>query len=197
MLRGGGANTVNLRLVETATRAQVWAGRTTLQDTDIASESSVALRGVTNSLLNALITAEEQRVKTQPISALGASELVLRAFALGGEDPSLFGLRGAGKLVDEALLLQPDLVTALVLRAALLNNENEVDPNADPGASPATRTDIRRGPCSSTRITRRLGPGAPLHWDRSGDGMRLSRPARRRSGSILMRPGGSCFAPIT
>ena len=51
VLRGGGANTVNLRLVDTATRAQVWAGRKTLQDTDIASESSVALRGVTDSLL--------------------------------------------------------------------------------------------------------------------------------------------------
>ena len=133
VLRGGGANTVNLRLVETATRAQVWAGRTTLQDTDIASESSVALRGVTNNLLGALITAEEQRVKTRPLSALSAPELVLRAFALGGEDPSLSGLRGAGKLVDEALRVEPDLVTALVLRAALLNNEYEVDPNADPG----------------------------------------------------------------
>jgi TolB-like protein len=133
VLRGGGANMVNLRLVETATRAQVWAGRTTLQDSDIASESTVALRSVTSSLLSALITAEEQRVKTQPVSALGAPELVLRAFALGGEDPSLAGLRGAGKLVDEALRLQPDLVTALVLRAALLSNEYEVDPNADPG----------------------------------------------------------------
>ncbi len=133
VLRGEGANTVNLRLVETATRAQVWAARRTLQDVDIVSESSVALRGVTNNLLGALITAEEQRVKTRSISALSAPELVLRAFALGGEDPSLAGLREAGKLVDEALRVEPDLVTALVLRAALLNNEYEVDPNADPG----------------------------------------------------------------
>lgn len=124
---------MNLRLVDTATRAQVWAARRTLQDEDIASESSVALRGLTYNLLGALITAEEQRVKTRSLSALSAPELVLRAFALGGEDPSLAGLREAGKLVDAALRVEPDLVTALVLRAALLNNEYEVDPNADPG----------------------------------------------------------------
>ena len=65
------------------------------------------------------------------MSALSGSELVLRAFAMGGEDPSLAGLSGAGKLVDEALRLEPDLVSALVLRAALINNEYDVDPNAD------------------------------------------------------------------
>ena len=131
VLRGGDANAVNLRLVDAATRAQVWSGRETLHDGDVATESSAALRGLAATLRRVLIGAEEQRVKAQPVSTLNAPELVLRAYALGGEDPSLTGLTGAGKLVDEALRLEPDLVPALVLRAALFHDEGEVDPNAD------------------------------------------------------------------
>ena len=56
---------------------------------------------------------------------------MLRAFAMGGEDTSLSGVAGAGKLVDEALRLEPDLVPALVLRAALFHDEGLTDPNAD------------------------------------------------------------------
>ena len=131
VLRAGKSNTVSLRLVDAATRAQVWSGRETLQDVDVASESSTAIRGVAASVRGALIDAEIRRVKAQAIATLSGSELVLRAFAMGGEDPSLAGLSGAGKLVDEALRLEPDLVPALVLRAALINNEYGVDPNAD------------------------------------------------------------------
>ena len=50
---------------------------------------------------------EEQRVKAQPVSDLNAPELVLRAFALGGEDSSLAGMTAAGKLADQALRLEP------------------------------------------------------------------------------------------
>ena len=131
VLRGGDANAVNLRLVDAATRAQVWSGRETLHDADVASESSAELRSVAATLRRVLVGAEEQRVKAQRVSALNAPELVLRAYALGGEDPSLAGLTGAGKLVDEALGFEPDLVPALVLRAALFHDEGEVDPNAD------------------------------------------------------------------
>ena len=131
VVRSGDVNAVNLRLIDVATRVQVWSGRETLRDADVASESSAPLRGVHRAVRDALMGAEEQRVKAQPVSALNAPELVLRAFALGGEDPSLAGLRGAGKLVDEALRLEPDFVPALVLRAALFHDEGEADPNAD------------------------------------------------------------------
>jgi class 3 adenylate cyclase/TolB-like protein len=131
VLRGGQGATVNLRLVDAATGGQVWSERNSLRDSDVAAESSVALRNLCARLRNVLIGAEEVRVKARPISDLNAAELVLRAFALGGEDPSLAGMIGAGKLVDQALRLEPDLVPALILRAALINNEEYVDPNAD------------------------------------------------------------------
>ena len=41
------------------------------------------------------------------VSDLNAPELVLRAFALGGEDSSLAGMTAAGKLADQALRLEP------------------------------------------------------------------------------------------
>ena len=168
VLRDGKSNTVNFRLVDTATRSQVWSGRETFQDADVVSGSSVPLRAVATSLRYALIDAEIRRVKVPPIAALSASELVLRAFALGGEDPSLAGLSGAGKLVDEALRLEPDLVPALVLRAALINNEFEVDPSADRDRMHASRTGLRREPSSSTRRTPRHGLGAPPRSDPLG-----------------------------
>src|SRR5207249_5164974 len=127
VLRGGDGNTVNLRLVDATTGAQVWSERNNLQESDVTAESSMAIRNLSARLRNVLIGAEEKRVKTQLISDLSAPELVLRAFALGGEDPSLAGLSGARKLVDEALRLEPDLVPALILRAALINNEEYVD----------------------------------------------------------------------
>jgi TolB-like protein/Flp pilus assembly protein TadD len=131
VLRGGEENTVNLRLVDAATGGQLWSERNSLRDSDVAAESSVVLRNLCARLRNVLIGAEEQRVKARPVSDLSAPELVLRAFALGGEDPSLAGMTGAGKLVDQALRLEPDLVPALILRAALINNEGGVDPNVD------------------------------------------------------------------
>ena len=131
VVRGSDGNAVNVRLIDGATSAQVWSERGRLQDSDVAAESSAVIRNLRTRLRNALIGAEETRVKARPVSSLSAPELVLRAFALGAEDPSLAGMRGAGKLVDEALRLDPDLVPALILRAALYNNEGDVDPDAD------------------------------------------------------------------
>ena len=150
VVRSGDLNAVNLRLIDAATRVQVWSGRETLRDADVASESSAPLSGVHRSVRNALLGAEEQRVKAQSVSALNAPNSCCARSLWEGEDPSLAGLRGA-ETVDEALRLEPDFVPALVLRAALFHDEGEADPNARTTiASPASRTDTRRGPCSTT-----------------------------------------------
>ena len=158
VLRSGDANAVNLRLVDATTRAQVWSGRETLHDADVSLESSAALRSVAATLRRALLGVEEQRVKALPVTALSASELVLRAYALGGEDTSLAGLTAAGKLVDEALRLEPDLVPALVLRAALFHDEGAADPNAD-------RDRIAREQDRYTARAVQLDPADRAAWD--------------------------------
>jgi adenylate cyclase len=157
VLRGGEGNTVNLRLIDAATSAQIWSERDTLQDADVSAESSATLRDLSARLRQVLIGAEKQRVKGRPVSALSAPELVLRAYALGGEDSSLVGMTGAGKLVDEALRLEPDLVPALILRAALFSEEGEVDTNAD-------RDRIARAQDRYTARAVQLDPTDPAAW---------------------------------
>ena len=131
VLRGGGGNTVNLRLVDTATGAQVWSERDALQDADVTTESSASLYNLTYRLRSALISAEIRRVLTLPLSSLNARELVLRANALLGQNPSLTGVIEARKLVDEALRLEPDSEPALITRGWIADYENDVAPNPD------------------------------------------------------------------
>src|SRR6266542_2018831 len=129
--RAAAENVVNLRLVDAATGGQVWSERDTLQDADVAAESSASLRNLNARLRSVVTAAEGQRVTALPLSSLSARELVLRAFELGGKDGSRTGLAAAGKLVDEALRREPDLVPALVLRAAIINNQGDIDPELD------------------------------------------------------------------
>ncbi len=46
VLHAGNGNTVNLRLVDTATGGQVWSERDTLQDSDVTTESSAGLHNL-------------------------------------------------------------------------------------------------------------------------------------------------------
>jgi tetratricopeptide (TPR) repeat protein len=157
VLRSSDGNAVNLRLVETATGGQIWSERESLRDSDVAAESSVALRNLCARLRNVLIGAEETRVKVRSISDLSAPELVLRAFAMGGEDPSLAGMTAAGKLVDQALRLEPDLVPALILRAALFAEQSQVELSAD-------RDRLAREQDRYTARAVQLDPTDPAGW---------------------------------
>ena len=129
--RSRSGNTVNVRLVDATTGGQVWSERTVLQDADLNIESSAAFRSLQYRIASVLIGSEGQRVTALPLSALSGRDLVLRAFELGGKDRSLAGLQAAGKLVDEALRREPDLVPALVLRSAIMNDEADLDPHSD------------------------------------------------------------------
>jgi len=79
----------------------------------------------------ALVGAEIRRVVALPLSALGARELVLRAFAISDKDQSLAGTIRARELIDEALRRDPNLEPALVARAWVADFENGVDPHPD------------------------------------------------------------------
>jgi adenylate cyclase len=97
----------------------------------------------------------------QSLSGLSAPELVLRASAMSNKDQSLAGFMEARKLVDRALLLDPDLVPALILRAALINNEGDVDPNQD-------RDRIARDQDQLTARAVVLDPTDPTAWNWRG-----------------------------
>jgi adenylate cyclase len=127
----GGANAVNLRILDTSSGAQIWSDRETLQDAVVASESSRWLQNLSRRVRTAVFGAESRRVGSLPVSALGPPELVLRAWVVAGKDGSLSGMLEARKLADEALKLDPNLVAALLTRASLTDSLGGLDPHAD------------------------------------------------------------------
>jgi TolB-like protein len=157
VLHGGEGHTVSLRLVDTATGAQVWSERATLRDSDVASESSSSLQNLSARLRFALVSAERRRAVALPVSALSARELLLRAFVMYDNDPSLAGAIQARKVIDEALRLEPDLEPAWVARAWIIDNERDVDPNADHDRN------VREMDESTARAIN-LDPTDPVAW---------------------------------
>ena len=132
VLHGSDGNTVNLRLVNTTTGAQVWSERGTLQDSDVTKESSASLYNLSDRLRSAIVSTEIRRVEVLQVSALSARELVLRANVMSSRgDPSLARLIEARKLVDEALRLEPDLEPAMIAGALITDAKNDADPNPD------------------------------------------------------------------
>ncbi len=160
-VRGSAGITVNLRLVDTSTAGQVWAEQDTLQNADVASDESAPLRHLSGNLRDALVRTEGRRVTAMPLSSLSARELVLRAFELGGTERSVAGLAAAGKLVDEALRLEPDLVPALVLRAAIFNDQGHMGPHLD-------REYVAREQDQLTTRAVRLDSNDPAAWNWRG-----------------------------
>jgi adenylate cyclase len=128
--RGGDGDTVNLRLVDTATGQQVWAKRDTLEESDVSAKASTKRRNLIDQLRDALYDAESRRVMIQSLSDLSATELVLRAWAVWDNDNSITQVIEARKLVDEALRRDPNLVAAVIARVAFADLELAA-PDAD------------------------------------------------------------------
>ena len=162
LLKSGNRYAANLRLVEAATLEQVWSQREEWQEAEMSAESSTKLRNLTAQLRAALQGAEIRRVVAQPLSELGAMELVLRAIDLWRSDKSLAGTIKARELADEALRRGPDLVPALLIRSALADRELDVDPDA------SHRDRIMREFDEFTNRAIGLDPTDPVAWDFRG-----------------------------
>jgi adenylate cyclase len=131
VLRSGQGFTVSLQLIDATGGAQVWSHQDTLQVSDLAFESSVKFENVTWRVRTAIVSAEMHRVLGQPMSVLGADELVLRALATWKKESTLPGALEAHRLADRALELDPDLVSALLTRVFMMDLEYGLDPKAD------------------------------------------------------------------
>jgi adenylate cyclase len=131
LLSGGDGRVVNLRLIDVASGGQIWSERENLRDADVSGSPSGNVRKLSERIRSALVTAETRRVAAQPLSNVGAMELVVRAWAVSSNDPSSAGTIEARKLVDQALHLDPNLVPALISRASLAQEEHELSPTSD------------------------------------------------------------------
>jgi len=129
--RSGDASTVNLRLVDAITGAQVWTERTAWQDAELRAEPLTRLRRLADRVRIALLEAEMRRASKVPEATASAADLALRASAIFMTDYSLRATIEADRLNAEALRRDPDLVRALINRFYVLDRRIDDDPHVD------------------------------------------------------------------
>jgi adenylate cyclase len=126
------ATSISLRLVNGATREQLWSETVSLAATSAPAERSRSLHAVVWHLSRSLFSVELRRVMAQPQSNATPVDNVLRALALDRTElDTLKRLREKERLLEDALRHDPNLVPALVNLAGVLDQEIENDVHVD------------------------------------------------------------------
>ncbi|HEV2040583.1 MAG TPA: adenylate/guanylate cyclase domain-containing protein [Casimicrobiaceae bacterium] len=123
---------ISLRLVNGATREQLWSEGVSLAATSAPAERLRSLRAVVWHLSRALFSVELRRVAAQSSSNATPLDTVLRALALDRTEPdTLKRIRAKESLLDDALRRDPNLVPALVNLAGVLDQQIDNDVHVD------------------------------------------------------------------
>jgi hypothetical protein len=125
-----GRRIVSIQLIDVSNASQAWSRQLEFGVDGPDSDKTAFTRHVTSQIRGALFNAEMRRFAAGGTSGASARDLVWRAGSIGGGG-TLNAIRDAGKLLDEALRLEPTLVPALTNRALVLLIETELDPRAD------------------------------------------------------------------
>ncbi|HQR12143.1 MAG TPA: adenylate/guanylate cyclase domain-containing protein [Casimicrobiaceae bacterium] len=155
---GGDATHIAMRLVNGITGEQVWSESVALNATASPAERWRGLHAVVWHLSRALISAELRRIAAQPPGETSAMGYVMRALALertGGE--ALRTARECELLLEQALRLDPNLVSALVLLTRVLIQQIDYDNQID-------RERIVRRMNDLTGKAVRLNDSQPTTW---------------------------------
>jgi tetratricopeptide (TPR) repeat protein len=127
-----GATAISLRLVNGATREQLWSETVSLAATSAPGERLRSLHAVVWHLSRALFSVELRRVAAQLSSNATPMDTVLRALALDRTEPdTLKRTREKERLLEDALRRDPNLVPALVNLAGVLDQEIDADVHVD------------------------------------------------------------------
>jgi len=157
VLRSALGYAISVQLIDATSDAQIWAYQDTLQVADIAVESSVRFENVTRRVRTAIVNAEMQRVLGQPTPVLSVEELALRALATYKKEGTLRSALEAHHLLDKALELDPDLVSALLTRVLMMDQEYGLDAKVD-------RSRARREIDNDTARAIKLDPANETAW---------------------------------
>jgi len=121
----------DIRLVDTGTASQVWSNRFKLERGSAEQNPGALVTPLTQNLRVSLHSAERHRIGTESAIDATAIELWLRANNVWEmETDPLKGALAARKLYDEALRLDPRLVSALLSRGDTLITELELNRDA-------------------------------------------------------------------
>jgi tetratricopeptide (TPR) repeat protein len=132
-VRGAGDGVaVSAQLIDTNNATQVWSDRLEAGTAEVAQDKRDLAVQLTQRLRDALLDAERRRVGTRQEAGGSAMEIVLRAMnVLDIGSDTLKAALAARKLCDMALLLDPNLLTALLLRGSTLEIQRQLDRHAD------------------------------------------------------------------
>jgi len=128
--RSSGGFVITLQLIEAESAAQAWSRRFELPSIAAGDDLAAVSRRLVPQLRAALYDSEDRRAAANPGRSGGARDLVARARGISGSG-TLASVREAGKLLDEAIALEPEFVPALNARVWNLIVESELDPRAD------------------------------------------------------------------
>jgi adenylate cyclase len=123
---------ISLRLVNGATREQLWNETVSFAATSTPAERLRSLHAVVWHLSRSLLSVELRRVMAQPPSNTAPVDNVLRALALDRTElDTSKRVREKERLLEDALRRDPNLVPALVQLAGVLDQEIDNDPHVD------------------------------------------------------------------
>lgn len=124
---------VRLRLVDGTSGEQRWSEVIVLKGATESPEARRALRAAMGHAGDRVFDLEKQRVLTLDPSTVTPLELALRARAqtFTGTSPSLEAFRKMEALCEQALRRDPELLYALTCVNYALDNQNDLDSNAD------------------------------------------------------------------
>jgi adenylate cyclase len=132
MRHAGDGVAVNAQLIDTNNAVQVWSDRLEVGAAQVAQDKGALAVQLTQRLGVALVNAERRRIGTKETAGQSPMELVLRATnVLDTGGGSLKAALEARKLCDRALLLDPNLLMALVVRGDTLEIQRELDRHAN------------------------------------------------------------------
>ena len=119
-------------LTDAGAATQLWSDKLEIVDAK-TGDTSMAPPQLISGLRNALYAAERRRVAAQGAAAASAMDLVIRGWDVEWTDQNMSpaGSLEAKKLYEEASRLDPNLVAALISRAAVNGNIARIDPRAD------------------------------------------------------------------
>jgi TolB-like protein/Flp pilus assembly protein TadD len=164
--RSGDRLVVTVTLIEAATAAQLWSDKVEITE----AQTGVAPRAPPSQLISrlrhALLNAETRRVAKQGPATTSAMDLVIRGWTIedsgrAGAIDALDAYLEAKKLYDEALRLDPNLVSALLASAQTRIQIPRLDPRAD-------RDGLLREADQLTSRAMALDGGDPRVWSVRG-----------------------------
>jgi TolB-like protein len=120
--RAGDRLEVALQLVDSGNASQVWSERLSFEAAKAAQDRADVVAQLSFRLRDALVKVESRRLNASAPAGGSAAELMLRGVNIQStSSDALAGAIEAGKLYDQAIRLNPNLVAALVLRVETLD----------------------------------------------------------------------------